>query len=153
MTSALLTDHFQTIMENAQINDLLYDFDATEDSHSFYLESEFNRNDVIWSGAGGYNLCAVPGDDAPTVLLFHDSRVVGLYRDMMAWVDPRHRGKGLGATMIVEFAEYFGEHAFRNEEDDPSAGLGFTIAGFAAHRVARTIATERLEVSGCGPKI
>lgn len=154
MSSALLTPHFEMIMKNAQIDDFLYDFDASEESHSFYLEAEYDGKNVIWSGADGYALCSVPDDDAPTVLLFHkENTVVGLYRDMMAWIDPEHRGKGLGTTMIVEFAEHFGENAFSSEENDAADGLGFTSAGYAVHQAAREIAMERLEASASGPKI
>lgn len=154
MTSALLTPHFETIMANAQINDFLYDFDATDESHSFYLEEEFVSENVIWSGEDGYALCTLPHDDAHTVLLFHKGvKVVGLYRDMMAWIEPDHRGQGLGATMIVEFAEHFGENAFTSEQNDPAEGLGFTEAGYAAHKAAQEIAVERLEMAASGPKI
>jgi GNAT superfamily N-acetyltransferase len=147
MTSALLTDHFEKVMENAMIDDFLYNFDANEDSHSFYLDAEYDEANLIWQNDDGYRLCKVPGDDAPTVLLFHEESVVGLYRDMMAWINPDHRGKGLGTTMIVEFADHFGENAFKNEQNDPAEGLGFTDAGFAVHQNARQIAMERLELS------
>jgi ribosomal protein S18 acetylase RimI-like enzyme len=154
MTSALLTPHFETIMDNAMIDDFFYDFDATEESHSFYLEADYDEKNVIWSGADGYALCSLPDDDAPTVLLFHkNTTVVGLYRDMMAWIDPDHRGKGLGTAMVVEFAEHFGENAFSSDENDPADGLGFTSAGFAIHQAAREIAMERLEASTSGPKL
>jgi ribosomal protein S18 acetylase RimI-like enzyme len=154
MSSALLTSHFEMIMENAQIDDVLYEFDATEESHSFYLEADYDETAVIWAGADGYALCTVPDDDAPTVLLFHkEKKVVGLYRDMMAWIDPDHRGKGLGTTMIVEFAEHFGENDFQSDHNDAAEGLGLTDAGFAVHQAAREIAMERLETSASGPKI
>lgn len=144
MSSALLTAHFQLIMDNAQINDAFYGFDASqEESHSFYLETVFNADTAIWHN-GDYTLCTVPDDDAPTALLYHKEQVVGLYRDMMAWIEPGHRGKGLGACMIMEFAEHFGEDAFQSGAGDPADGIGFTVAGYAAHQAARELAENRL---------
>lgn len=144
MPSALLTRHFKTIMKNAMVDDFAFDFDAAEDEgHSFYLETGYDPANLIWEDGNGYRLCTVPDDDAPTVLLYREETVVGLYRCMMAWVHPDHRGQGLGTRMIVEFAEHFGKNAFVNADSDPADGLGFTEGGYRAHEAARQIAIER----------
>ena len=53
-------------------------------------------------------------------------KVVGFYLDGQAWVEPAHRGNGLGTAMVLSFMALHGK--------PPSTrGIGFSEEGYAIH--------------------
>jgi hypothetical protein len=75
-------------------------------------------------------------------MLFHKGSVVGFYFDMMAWLDPEHRGNGLATKMIFAFANHFGDDAFREARIKADCALGFSQEGYDLHARALEMATE-----------
>jgi GNAT superfamily N-acetyltransferase len=77
------------------------------------------------------------------VLVHAEAGVCGFYMDGQCWVDPEHRGRGLGARLVLAAAEFHGGRPF-----DAPFGLGFSPAGYAAHVAAHRLAVLEAHESG-----
>lgn len=89
----------------------------------------------LWRSPGGdYSVRHLEDwDKQPSLALFFhcagaEPEAVGFYCHGMCWVDPRHRGRGLGVELVLAAAAVAGGSPTRNP-----AGMGFTAAGVAVH--------------------
>ena len=136
--SAILTDDYAAILDVAQVSPI-HGFDG-RDEYDFFFDEQLPADAVIWE-EGEYAIADV-GYDSPTVMLFHEGKVVGFYFDMMAWLDVEHRGRGLATTMIFAYADRFGENAFADQRVKADCALGFSPEGFDLHQRALEIARQ-----------
>lgn len=132
----LLSDDFARLLLGSPVSET-FSFDGrSEDYEGLFAKSE---GACLFVTSDGYRICVQDGSDAPAVVLEHDGEAVGFYADMMVWVDPEHRGKGLAAKMILSASVHFGEAMMDRTNCD---WIGFSPAGYAAHqsavRLART---------------
>jgi GNAT superfamily N-acetyltransferase len=112
----------------------MFDLDGrNEDEYGHIWEWE-SLTDTIWSD-GGYSIRGCVEFEPDCVVLLDDGRPVGFYMGGQAWVDPEHRGHGFGAKMIVSCIAMSGSLP-------PVRDIGFSEAGFAAHRGALEILWE-----------
>ncbi|MBY3432914.1 hypothetical protein HFN89_01820 [Rhizobium laguerreae] len=135
--TAILSDDYAAILDVAQIG-AHFGFDGREE-YDFFFEEELPE-DILWED-GDYAIADV-GYDSPTVMLFHKGSVVGFYFDMMAWLDPGHRGRGLATMLIFAYADHFGEDAFREQRIRAGCAIGFSQKGYDLHVRALEVATE-----------
>jgi GNAT superfamily N-acetyltransferase len=136
--NAILSDDYAGIIDVAQIGPH-FGFDGREEYH-FFFDEQLSAEDVVWE-EGDYAIADVHYD-SPTVMLFHKGSVVGFYYDMMAWLDPEHRGKGLATKMIFAYADHFGDDAFREARIKADCALGFSQEGYDLHVRALEMAME-----------
>lgn len=112
----------------------VFDLDGrNEDEYGHVFEWD-DLTDPIWID-GTYSIRGCVGFEPDCVLLLDDGNPVGFYMGGQAWVDPEHRGQGLGARMIVACIAMSGSLP-------PVRDIGFSQAGFAAHRNALEIIRE-----------
>jgi GNAT superfamily N-acetyltransferase len=146
--SALLSPDFQGILDVATVNDV-FSFNGRCGDYDPYLEEPYDPARVIWSD-GEYSISDAPDTDEPTVILFHGGAAVGFYGDLQCWVDEEHRGRGLGARMIVAFADRNGPDAFRQLRRRAGCAMGFSAAGYAAHAKAKEMALSNTLIPALG---
>jgi len=139
VTSALFTSHFEQVVRNAIVADV-FEFDGRCGDYDHFFETTPKQCDIVWR-EGEYRMGSARDNDEYAFVLFHGETPVGFYTQMMAWIDPPHRGKGLAQRMIVEFASHFGPDAFK-AVDDPAEGYGFSDAGLSVHLRARELARQ-----------
>jgi GNAT superfamily N-acetyltransferase len=98
-----------------------------------------------WSGQGGYTVRELLDYDPPGTfaLLTPEGSPCGFYMDSGLWIDPEHRGKGLSSRLILAAAAFHGGSPTNNE-----GGLGFSDAGYAAHRKAHCLAVQEAVEAG-----
>ncbi|MBY3157235.1 hypothetical protein HFO56_33460 [Rhizobium laguerreae] len=142
--AAILSDDYAAILDVAHIGPH-FGFDGREE-YDFFFDEQLSGDDVVWE-EGDYAIADVHYD-SPTLMLFHKGRVVGFYYDMMAWLDPEHRGNGLATKMIFAYADHFGEDAFREQRIRAGCALGFSQRGYDLHVRALGMATELTEKHG-----
>ena len=100
----------------------------------------------LWRSPEGYEIRAVPDPDwepETVVLLDPEGEPCGFYSGGQVWVDEEHRGRGLGAEMILAMADALGTSPTKYH-----GGLGYSQAGYQAHREAWRRATERAHAAG-----
>jgi GNAT superfamily N-acetyltransferase len=101
-----------------------------EDEYGHIFEWD-ELTDPIWT-EGAYSIMGCIEFEPDCVRLHHDGAPVGFYMGGQAWVDPEHRGKGLGAKMIVACIAMSGRLP-------PVRDIGFSDDGFRAHENALAI--------------
>lgn len=112
----------------------VFSFDGRdEDEYGHVFEWE-DLTDPIWV-EGSYAIRGCIDFDPDCVLLTHEGESVGFYMGGQAWIDPGHRGNGLGARMIVSTIAMSGR--LPDVRD-----IGFSEAGFAAHEAALKLLKE-----------
>jgi RimJ/RimL family protein N-acetyltransferase len=136
--TAILSDDYAAILDVAQIGPY-FGFDGREE-YDFFFDEQLSAEDVIWE-EGDYAIADVHYE-SPTVMLFHKGSVVGFYFDMMAWLDPEHRGNGLATKMIFAYADHFGDDAFKEQRIKADCALGFSQEGYDLHIRALEMAIE-----------
>jgi hypothetical protein len=101
--------------------------------------------DPAWLNDEGYRICLlIDCEPAGTfVLLDSASSPCGFYYASGLWIDPDHRGKGLSTPLILTAAAFHGGSPTNNTE-----GLGFSKAGYAAHRAAHRSAVMEAVAEG-----
>ncbi len=115
--------------------------DGRDDDHDAVWDAPID-GDAFWTSPDGYAIHLVDDPDwSPETLLLLDPRgeACGFYSGGEAWVDPGHRGQGLGSEMVLAMAEAMGRRPVPGGE----AGMGFSRAGLEAHRMAWVAAVER----------
>lgn len=127
--AAILSDDFSGILEVAQVHEC-HSFDGREE-YDFFFEETLDRSRVVWF-EGAYAMADV-GYDSPTLMLFHEGEVVGFYFELMAWLDPEHRGRGLATQMVLQYAETFGDDCFAPLRKAADCAMGFSPEGYALH--------------------
>lgn len=137
--SALLSKAFARIVDDAFVSDA-FEFDGRCGDYEYYLEQELDISSVVFE-RDGYAIQCDGDEDMQDVVLIHDGKAVGFYADLMIWIDPEHRGKGLSVDMVTAFADHYGAGAYRDLEKRLSP-LGFSVAGWRAHEKAAEIARE-----------
>lgn len=131
----LRSPDFDRIMETALISDG-FAIDDDDEVIEAWLSCDA-VGEPLSIPAPGYAVVESNGM-RPLVLLLHQGEAVGYYVDMSAWIDPDHRGKGLGVEMILAAASCFGRSAFIDRDvRDPRNGVGFSAAGYVIHEKAR----------------
>lgn len=112
----------------------MFSFDGRdEDEYGHVFEWE-DLTDPIWV-EGAYAIRGCIDFEPDCVVLAHGEEIVGFYMGGQAWVDPDHRGSGFGAKMIISCIAMSGRLPdVRN--------IGFSAAGFAAHKDALEILSE-----------
>lgn len=128
----LLSDDYREILENSLISASCA-IDDDDENNDVWMGCAV-PSDVLWASPDG-NYEIVDGDgERPLVVLLHRGDPVGYYVDMGAWIDPEHRGKGLGTGLVLVAASRYGRSAFINHQvEDPRHGLGFSESGFELH--------------------
>lgn len=99
-----------------------------------------------WRSEDGYEIRAVPDPDfepETMALLSPAGGRCGFYSGGQLWIDPEHRGRGLGAELVLAMADALGASPVRHH-----GGLGFSGAGIEAHREAWRRAVERAAEAG-----
>lgn len=139
--AAILSDDYAGILEVAVVHPM-HSFNGREE-YDFFFEEEMPKDAVIWED-GDYAIADVRYDE-PTLMLFHKGKVVGFYFDMMAWLDPEHRGKGLATQLILSYAQHLGENAFSDQRKKAGCALGFSPEGYALHGRTLEVARELQE--------
>lgn len=100
----------------------------------------------LWASPDGYRICAVPDPDwtpETLVLVSPLEGACGFYSGGLLWVDAAHRGRGLGAELVLAMTDAL--------EASPTAyhgGLGFSPSGMAAHQGAWRLAVRRAVEQG-----
>ncbi|MCS4090154.1 GNAT family N-acetyltransferase [Rhizobium sp. BK176] len=136
--NAILSDDYAAILDVAQVGPY-FGVNGREDYH-FFFDELLVAEDIVWED-GDYAIADVHYD-TPTVMLFHQGSVVGFYYDMMAWLDPEHRGNGLATKMIFAFADHFGDDAFKEARIKADCAMGFSQEGYDLHVRALEMARE-----------
>nr|WP_250808272.1 hypothetical protein [Neorhizobium tomejilense] len=145
--AAILSDDYAAILDVAEVSET-HSFNGREE-YDFFFDEELDPTNVIWS-EGDYAIADVGYDD-PTVMLFNNGKVVGFYFELMAWLDPEHRGNGLATQMILAYAERFGDDCFARPRAKAGCAMGFSPDGYDLHVRARERANE-LSASAIPPK-
>jgi hypothetical protein len=88
---------------------------------------------AVWSN-GMYSIHElIDFEPEGTFTLVHQSTgPVGFYMDAQCWIDPPHRGQKLSTQLILAAANFHGGSPVQNAD----LGLGYSPAGYAAHRAA-----------------
>jgi GNAT superfamily N-acetyltransferase len=119
--------------DNFMVSDV-FDLDGRDEEEYGHIFGWEDLTDPIWS-EGGYSIRGCVGFEPDCVVLLDDGSPVGFYMGGQAWVDTDHRGHGFGAKMIVACIAMSGSLP-------PVRDIGFSAAGFAAHRNALAIIQE-----------
>ena len=143
--AAILSEDYAGILDVAQVSDI-HAFDGREE-YDFFFDEDMDPQSVVWSD-GDYAIADVGYDD-PTLMLFHDGKVVGFYFEMMAWLDEGHRGRGLATRMILEYAERFGDDCFAVQREKADCAMGFSPEGYDLH--VRALEAARLIAASSAP--
>jgi len=103
----------------------------------------------FWRSPSGYEIRTVDPDFEPptVVLLAPDGSRCGFYSGGQLWVDPEHRGQGLGAELVLALTEALGYSITAVNE-----GLGLSPEGYRAHFKAWRFAVERAKEQGLIPE-
>jgi len=140
---AILSDDYRGILDVAVVGPA-FGVDGRAD-YGFFFDEEPEGKRVVWQ-EDGY-LIADADYDSPTLILFHGGRPCGFYFDMMAWLDPDHRGRGLATRMVLSYASHFGADAFAEQRRKAGCGLGFSQEGYDLHIRVLEIAEEKRSVN------
>lgn len=110
----------------------MFSLNGRDEEHGEY-DHVFEWDDltpVIWTDPDHiYEIRGCVEFDPACVVLRRDGLTVGFYMGGQAWIDPDHRGKGLGAAMIVSTIAM-------TRELPPVQDIGFSGAGYQAHMAA-----------------
>lgn len=101
---------------------------------------------TFWQSPDGYCIHVVDDPDyqpETLLLLAPDGSECGFYSGGQLWIDEAHRGRGLGAEMVLAMTQAL--------EASPTAyhgGYGFSNDGHVAHKVAWIRAVQRAHEAG-----
>lgn len=97
----------------------------------------------FWRSPAGYQILVLNSESEPAVLvlLAPNGERCGFYVGIELWIDPDHRGQGLGAELVLAMTELLGRSPREGQE-----ATGFSPAGYAAHLKAWRLAHERWAV-------
>lgn len=101
-----------------------FEVDGRADEYSHVWEWE-ELTDAVWS-ADGYSVHGLVGFEPPCMVLARGGQRIGFYMGGQSWIDPEHRGRGLGAAMAVAATAFSGR--LPDVRD-----IGFSEAGYRLH--------------------
>lgn len=83
----------------------------------------------MWRNAQGYEIWALDEDFEPQtlILISPNAERCGFYMGVELWIDPEHRGQGLGAELVLAMTHLLGRSPVQN------GPIGFSAAGYYAH--------------------
>jgi GNAT superfamily N-acetyltransferase len=123
-----------------------FEIDGTEEAYEpfFEVDPEDGVPIEVSEAPEGYKFQSLDTWEAPGVVLRDQAGdVIGFYYKFSSWVDPEHRGQGLGALMILAYAEHYKDHAWELEREEFNGGTGFSEAGYSIHRQAIGMAEHK----------
>lgn len=140
----------------------VFAIDGTDEQYDIIWEMarEGGLREVWRSPCGQYVICDLDWDRAPSLVMYgpsldaaerpaskgpvHETSVaMGFYVAGQCWIADAWRGLGLAVELILAAAQESGGSPTLNP-----TGMGFSIAGLAAHQKAHRVAVERALAAG-----
>ena len=123
-----------------------FDVDGRDDDHEVVWQAPVD-SEPFWENGDGYaiHLASDPDWEPETLLLLDPVGLpCGFYSGGESWIDPPHRGRGLGVEMVLAMTTAMG----RGPIDIYQDGMGFSPAGLGMHRKAWCVAVARAVEDG-----
>ena len=123
-----------------------FEIDGGDEEYEPFFEVDAEDGDEIEiiEAPDGYTFQSLDTWESPGVVLRDATGdVIGFYYEFSSWVEPEHRGQGLGALMILAYAEHYKDHAWEIEREKYDCGTAFSPGGFAIHSQAMRMAERK----------
>lgn len=118
----------------------VFEIDGRQDDDYYWVWDATLPAEPYWESSAGYRIYSLGIEYEPEtlVLVSPAGQRCGFYVGNELWIDPEHRGQGLGAELVLAMTELLGHSPCEDQE-----AVGFSPAGYAAHLKAWRLAHER----------